>query len=108
MSSTVAKDTRAKIRANDCLGIFLCWSRSRGSLIWMQMVFGMTYSNLSVYLANNFGKGEFRQVVVFKQIPRRTVRVLTCIVAFALLIGLGGFNYLRIDVLIRGGLHLLR
>ena len=39
-----------KIRPEDCMGILLCWSRTQGSLIWLQMVFGMTYSNLAVYL----------------------------------------------------------
>ena len=43
-----------KIRPEDCLGLVLAWTRTRGSLMALQLIFGMTYSNLDDYLL--FGK----------------------------------------------------
>ena len=34
----------------DCLGLVLVWMRTRGALNVLQLVFGLPYSNLSVYL----------------------------------------------------------
>ncbi len=34
----------------DCLGLVLVWMQTRGALNVLQLVFGLTYSNLSVYL----------------------------------------------------------
>ena len=34
----------------DCLGLVLMWTRTRGSLSVLQLVFGLTYTNLCVYL----------------------------------------------------------
>ncbi len=38
------------IRPEDGLGLVLAWSRARGSLIALQLIFGMTYTNLDDYL----------------------------------------------------------
>ena len=38
------------VQPADCLGLVLVWTRTRGSLNVLQLVFGLTYSNLSVYL----------------------------------------------------------
>ena len=45
---------KRKIRPEDCLGLVLAWTRTRGSLMALQLIFGMTYSNLDDYLL--FGK----------------------------------------------------
>ena len=42
------------IDSKDCLGLILAWSRLRGSTISLQMIFGMTATNVSVYL--RFGR----------------------------------------------------
>jgi hypothetical protein len=42
------------IRPEDCLGLVLAWTRTRGSLMALQLIFGMTYTNLDEYLL--FGK----------------------------------------------------
>ena len=39
-----------KVRPEDCLGHVLVWTRTRGSLTALQLVFGMTCSNLCMYL----------------------------------------------------------
>jgi hypothetical protein len=39
-----------QIRAEDCLGLFLAWSRTRGSMMVLQLIFGMTMTPLSKYL----------------------------------------------------------
>ena len=39
-----------KIRPEDCLGLVLAWTRTRGSLMALQLIFGMTFSNLDDYL----------------------------------------------------------
>ena len=41
---------KREMRAADCLGLVLVWTRTRGSLNVLQLVFGLTYTNLSVYL----------------------------------------------------------
>jgi len=38
------------VQPEDCLGLVLVWTRTRGSMNVLQLVFGLTYSNLSVYL----------------------------------------------------------
>ena len=38
------------IRPEDGLGLTLAWTRTRGSMMALQMIFGMTYSNLDDYL----------------------------------------------------------
>jgi len=38
------------IRPEDCLGLVLAWTRTRGSLMALQLIFGMTYTNLDDYL----------------------------------------------------------
>ena len=43
-----------KVRLEDCLGLVLVWTRTRGSLTALQLVFGMTSSNLCMYL--RFGR----------------------------------------------------
>ena len=41
---------KREVTAADCLGLVLVWTRTRGSLNALQLVFGLTFSNLSVYL----------------------------------------------------------
>ena len=41
---------KREVQPEDCLGLVLVWTRTRGSLNVLQLVFGLTYSNLSVYL----------------------------------------------------------
>jgi hypothetical protein len=38
------------IRPEDCLGLLLAWTRTRGSLMVLQLIFGLTMSPLSKYL----------------------------------------------------------
>ncbi len=38
------------IRQEDGLGLVLAWTRTRGSLMVLQLIFGMTYTNLDDYL----------------------------------------------------------
>jgi hypothetical protein len=38
------------VQPADCLGLVLVWTRTRGALNVLQHVFGLTYSNLSIYL----------------------------------------------------------
>ena len=42
------------VRPEDCLGLVLVWTRMRGSLAALQLIFGMTCSNLCMYL--RFGR----------------------------------------------------
>ncbi len=46
----VNKGRPRKIRPEDCLGLVLAWTRTRGSLMVLQLIFGMTYTNLDDYL----------------------------------------------------------
>lgn len=41
---------KQKIRPEDCLGLVLAWTRTRGSLMALHQIFGMTFSNLDNYL----------------------------------------------------------
>jgi hypothetical protein len=41
---------RRVVQSEDCLGLVLVWTCTKGSLHVLQLVFGLTYSNLSVYL----------------------------------------------------------
>ena len=41
---------KREVQPADCLGLVLVWTRTRGALNVLQLVFGLTYSNLSVYL----------------------------------------------------------
>ncbi len=43
-----------KVHPEDCLGLVLVWTRMRGSLMALQFIFGMTCSNLCMYL--RFGR----------------------------------------------------
>jgi hypothetical protein len=38
------------IRPEDGLGLVLAWTRTRGLLMVLQLIFGMTYTNLDDYL----------------------------------------------------------
>jgi hypothetical protein len=38
------------IRPEDGLGLVLAWTRTRGSLMVLQLIFGMAYTNLNDYL----------------------------------------------------------
>ena len=48
------KGMKQKICPEDCLGLVLAWTRMRGSLMALQLIVGMTFSNLDDYLL--FGK----------------------------------------------------
>jgi hypothetical protein len=39
-----------KVRPEDCLGLVLVWTRTRGSLTALQLIFGLSCSNLCMYL----------------------------------------------------------
>ncbi len=41
---------KREVQPEDCLGLVLVWTKTRGSLNVLQLVFGLTYTNLSVYL----------------------------------------------------------
>jgi hypothetical protein len=38
------------VQPAECLGLVLVWTRTRGALNVLQLVFGLTYTNLSIYL----------------------------------------------------------
>ena len=40
---------KREVQLVDCLELVLVWTQTRGSLNVLQLVFGLTYSNLSVY-----------------------------------------------------------
>jgi len=44
------KGRKQKICPEDCLGLVLAWTRTRGSLMALQLILGMTFSNLDNYL----------------------------------------------------------
>ena len=48
------KERKGKICPEDGLGLVLAWTKTRGSLMALQLILGMTYSNLDDYL--KFGK----------------------------------------------------
>jgi hypothetical protein len=41
---------KRNVKPEDCLGLVLEWSRTRGALNVLQLIFGLTYTDLSVYL----------------------------------------------------------
>ena len=51
---TSSRGRKRNISAVDCLGLVLVWTRTRGSTMSLQMHFGMTMSNLNMYL--RFGR----------------------------------------------------
>ena len=65
------KGRKRNIRPEDCLGLVLAWTRTRGSLMALQLIFGMTYSNLDDYLL--FGKRII--VMVLKNDDRARVQI---------------------------------
>ena len=44
------KGRKRKIHLENCLGLVLAWTRTRGLLIALQLICGMTFSNLDKYL----------------------------------------------------------
>jgi hypothetical protein len=65
------KGRKRKIRPEDCLGLVLAWTRTRGLLMALQLIFGMTYSNLNDYLL--FGKRII--VMVLRHDDRAAVQI---------------------------------
>ncbi len=41
---------KREVQPEDCLGLVSVWAQTRGLLNVLQLVFGLTYTNLSVYL----------------------------------------------------------
>ncbi len=41
---------KREVQPKDCTGLVLVWTRTRGSMNVLQLVFGLTYTYLSVYL----------------------------------------------------------
>ncbi len=41
---------KREVQPEDCLGLVLVWTQTRGLLNVLQLVFGLTYTNLSIYL----------------------------------------------------------
>ncbi len=48
---------KREVQLEDCLRLVLVWTQTKGSLNVLQLVFGLTYTNLSVYL--RFGMCHF-------------------------------------------------
>ncbi len=44
------KGRKRKICPEDCLGLVLAWTRTKGSLMALQLILGMTFTNLDDYL----------------------------------------------------------
>ena len=65
------KGRKQKIRPEDCLGLVLAWTRTWGSLMALQLIFGMTFSNLDYYLL--FGKRII--VMVLRNDQRASVQI---------------------------------
>jgi hypothetical protein len=65
------KGRKQKIRPEDCLGLVLAWTRTRGSLMALQLIFGMTFSNIDYYLL--FGKRII--VMVLRNDQRASVQI---------------------------------
>jgi DDE superfamily endonuclease len=65
------KGRKRMIRPEDGLGLVLAWTRTRGSLMALQLIFGMTYSNLDDYLL--YGKRII--VKVLRNDPRSSVKI---------------------------------
>ena len=62
---------KREVQPKDCLGLVLVWTQTRGSLNVFQLGFGLTYSNLSVYL--RFGMWLF--VKMFRDNPLARVNI---------------------------------
>ncbi len=60
-----------KVKAEDCLALVLFWSRCKGNGVPLSMIFGMTSSNMCVYL--KFGRRIF--IEVFRKHPLARIRV---------------------------------
>ena len=45
---------KREVQPKDCLGLVIVWSHTRGLLNVLQRVFGLTYSNLFIYLRFGF------------------------------------------------------
>ena len=56
-----------KVRPEDCLGLVLVWTRTRGSLL-AQLIFGMTCSNLCMYLS--FGRRVIVEALKSDSLPK--------------------------------------
>jgi hypothetical protein len=59
------------IRPEDGLGLVLAWTRTRGSMMALQLIFGMAYTNLDDYLL--FAKRII--VMVLREHPMAKVRI---------------------------------
>jgi len=47
----ISKAGRPRLmKAHDCLGLYLAWSRTRGSLMVLQLLLGMTYTAVAKYI----------------------------------------------------------
>lgn len=57
----VNRGRHRRINAIDCLGLALVWTRTRGSLLALQMIFGLSMTNLCEYL--RFGRRIVVQVL---------------------------------------------
>ena len=62
---------KREVQPADCLGLVLVWTRTRGPLNVLQLVFGLTCTNLSVYL--RFGIRLF--VETFRHDPLESVHI---------------------------------
>ena len=51
---TNKRGRKRMIQSFDCLGLCLAWTRTRGSFFVLQMIFGMSYTSVSMYL--HFGR----------------------------------------------------
>ncbi len=47
---TTTTGPRRLFQLEDCIALVFGWTRTRGSVITLQLIFGMTMSNLSMYL----------------------------------------------------------
>jgi hypothetical protein len=45
-----ARGRRRLLRGVDCLGLCLAWTRTKGSTITLQMIFGMTHTSVGIYI----------------------------------------------------------
>ncbi len=62
---------KREVQPEDCLGLVLVWTPTRGLLNVLQLVFGLTYTNLSMYL--RFGVRLF--VKTFRDDPLARVSI---------------------------------
>ncbi len=47
---TTTKGPKRHVQPEDCVALVLAWTRTRGSMMNLQLIFGMTMTNLSMYL----------------------------------------------------------